>query len=404
LKAFPLSSPPLFRRAIVVGLLIAVGAFAIDMYIPGFAAIAADFGADPGLVQLSMTSFFVALALGQVIYGPVSDAVGRRAPIFAGLALFAVASVGAALAPSLGALIAARFVQGFGAAGATVVPLAVIRDEYTGPDAARILSLAMLSLSVSPILAPVFGGLLVQFTSWRMIFVVLIVICVLIAVMTARMLPETLPVSRRVSAQPLSILATYGRLIGNRRFIVPVLIAACAQAVLFAFISASPFVFVTLHQVSPPLFGLLFACHAIGLIGISQFNAPMMRYFGATRLIGGASFAISIAAVALAILVAAGMTALWPFVLFTLTIFTGLGLILTPAFLTAMEPFGAIAGAAAAIAVGLEFTVGSVATFLIGITADGTARPLTIFLALAACGSFVGWLFLVRTPGRRPTP
>jgi MFS transporter, DHA1 family, multidrug resistance protein len=397
-----LSSPSFYRRAIVLGLLIAVGAFAIDMYIPGFAAIAADFDADPGLVQLSMTSFFVALALGQVIYGPISDAVGRKGPIFAGLGLFAAASAAAAFAPSLGALIAARFFQGFGAAGATVVPLAVIRDEYTGPDAARILALAMLSLSISPILAPVFGGLLVQFTSWRMIFGVLIVICALVAIMTARMLPETLPVARRVSARPISILVTYGRLIGNRQFMVPVLIAACGQAVLFAFISGSPFVFVTLHQVSPTLYGMLFACHAIALIGISQFNAPMMRYFGTKRLIGGASFAISVASVTLAILVLAGMTALWPFVLLTLTVFTGLGLILAPAFLTAMEPFGAVAGAAAAVGVGLEFTLGSLATFLIGITADGTARPMTIFLALAACGTFVGWLFFIRTPVRRP--
>jgi DHA1 family bicyclomycin/chloramphenicol resistance-like MFS transporter len=397
-----LSSYPLYRRAIVLGLLIAVGAFAIDMYIPGFAAIAADFNADPGLVQLSMTSFFVALALGQVIYGPISDAVGRRGPIFVGLGLFAAASAGAAFAPSLGVLIVARFFQGFGAAGATVVPLAVIRDEHTGPDAARLLSLAMLSLSISPILAPVFGGLLVQFTSWRMIFAVLIVICLLITIMTARMLPETLPVARRVSARPLAILVTYGRLIGNRHFIAPVLIAGCGQAVLFAFISGSPFVFVTLHQVTPTLYGVLFACHAIALIGISQFNAPMMRYFGAKRLIGGASFTISVASVALAVLVLAGMTALWPFVLLTLTIFTGLGLILAPAFLTAMEPFGTVAGAAAAIGVGLEFTLGSVATFLIGITADGTARPMTIFLALATCGTFASWLFFVRTPARRP--
>ncbi len=396
-----MSSRSLYRRAVVLGLLIAVGAFAIDMYIPGFAAISAEFGADPGLVQLSMTSFFVALALGQVVYGPISDAVGRKPPLYAGLGLFAVASAAAAFAPSLNALIAARFFQGFGAAGATVVPLAVIRDEYTGPDAARILSLAMLSLSISPILAPVFGGLLVQFTSWRMIFGVLIVICALVTVMTARMLPETLPPARRMSARPVAIALTYGRLIGNRQFIVPVLIAACGQSVLFAFISGSPFVFVTLHQVPPTLYGVLFACHAIALIGISQFNAPMMRYFGTKRLIGGASLTISVAAVALAVMVAAGMTALWPFVLLTLTIFTGLGLILAPAFLTAMEPFGAVAGAAAAIGVGLEFSLGSATTALIGITADGTARPMTMFLALAACGTFVGWVFFVRTPARQ---
>jgi DHA1 family bicyclomycin/chloramphenicol resistance-like MFS transporter len=303
----------LHRRAIVLGLLIAVGAFAIDMYIPGFAAIAADLHTDPGTVQLSMTSFFVALALGQVIYGPVSDAVGRRAPILAGLGLFMLASAAAAFAPTIGLLIAARFVQGLGAAATAVVPMAVIRDEYTGPDAAKVLSLAMLSLSVSPILAPVFGGLLVQYTSWRVIFGVLIVICAAVGAMVLRLLPETHPRARRVSARPLSILLTYRGLVRDRRFIVPIMIASCGQAVLFVFISGSPFVFVTLHRVPPTTYGLLFALHAIAIIGISQFNAPMLRAFGARRLIGGASILLTAAAVGLAALVAGGMTALWPF-------------------------------------------------------------------------------------------
>lgn len=396
-----MSARPLVRRAIVLGLLIAVGAFAIDMYIPGFAAIAQELHTDPGTVQLSMTSFFVALAVGQVIYGPVSDAVGRRGPIMVGLGLFVVASAAAAFAPSIGLLIAARFVQGLGAAATAVVPMAVIRDEYTGPDAARLLSLAMLSLSVSPILAPVFGGLLVQYTSWRLIFGVLIVICLAVATMTLRLLPETHPPARRVSARPLSILLTYRALLGDRRFIVPIMIAACAQSVLFLFISGSPFVLVTLHRVSPTNFGILFALHAIALIGISQFNAPMMRYFGTRRLIGGATAAMSVAALALAGLVAGGMTALWPFVALSLTIFTALGLILAPAFLTAMEPFGAVAGAAAAVGAGLEFTCSSAMTLLMGLTADGTARPLTVFLALASCGSFAGWVLFSRTTFRR---
>ncbi len=392
-----MSGRPLYRQAIVLGLLIAVGAFAIDMYIPGFAAIARDLHTDPGTVQLSMTSFFVALAIGQVIYGPVSDTVGRRKPIIAGLGLFIVASAAAAFAPSIRLLIAARFVQGLGAAATAVVPMAVIRDEHTGPDAARLLSLAMLSLSISPILAPVFGGLLVQFTSWRLIFVVLIMICLAVVVMTLRLLPETHPPSRRVSARPLSILLTYRGLLGNRRFIVPILIAACAQSVLFLFISGAPFVFVTLHRLLPTVFGVLFALHAIAVIGISQFNAPMLHRFGTTRLIGGGAMAVSLAAVTLMVLVACGMTALWPFVLLTLTIFTSLGLILAPAFLAAMEPFGAVAGAAAALGAGLEFTCSSAMTGMMSLAADGTARPMTIFVAIAACGTLGGWVLLART-------
>lgn len=392
------------RQAVVLGLLIAVGAFAIDLYIPAFAAIAQELRTDPGAVQLSMTSFFVALAFGQIVYGPVSDAIGRRIPIFVGLGLFALASAAAAFAPGIGWLIAARFVQGFGAAATAVVPMAVIRDEYTGPDAAKLLSLAMLSLSVSPILAPVLGGVLVQYASWRLIFLALIAICLAVGAMVALLLAETHPPHRRVSARPSSILATYIALIGDRRFIVPIAVAAFAQAVLFVFISGSPFVFVTLHQVPPTTYGVLFALHAICLIGISQFNAPMLRRWGAVRLIGFGAAGAALATLALLALVAGGVTALWPFVALTLASFTCLGLILAPAFLTAMEPFGATAGAAAAIGAALEFSCSSALTGLMGLAADGTALPMALFLAVGACGSFGFWLLLSRAPRRAGAP
>ena len=392
-----MSGHSIYRRATVLGLTIAVGAFAIDMYIPGFAAIARDLKTDPGTVELSMTSFFVALAIGQVIYGPVSDTLGRKGPIFVGLGVFALASVGAAFAPTIGILIASRFFQGLGAAATAVIPMAVIRDEYTGPDAARLLSLAMLALSVSPILAPVLGGLLVQYTSWRLIFVVLIIITLTVVVMVWKMLPETLPPAQRVSGRPLAILTTYGRLLRNRNFILPVFIAGFGQAVLFSFIAGSPFVIVTLHRVPPTIFGILFALHAIAVIGMSQFNAPMMRHFGARRLIGGGTAALAAASLLLAALVFGGMTVLWPFILLTITLFLCLGVILAPAFLTAMEPFGATAGAAAALGVGMEFTISSVTTAMMGLTADGTARPMVGFIALVACCSFLTWVIFMKT-------
>ncbi|MCB8873733.1 multidrug effflux MFS transporter [Acidisoma silvae] len=393
----------LYRRAVVLGLTIAVGAFAIDMYIPGFAAIARQLHTDAGTVQLSMTSFFVALALGQVIYGPVSDTFGRKRPTYVGLVIFIIASVGAAFAPSIQLLILSRFFQGLGAAATAVIPMAVVRDEYTGPDAARLLSLAMLALSVSPILAPVMGGLVVQYLSWRVNFLFLILIAALVIVMVWRMLPETLPPERRVSGRLLSILGTYVRLLRQRIFILPVLIAGCAQSLLFAFISGSPFVFVTLHHLAPTLYGALFAVHAMVLIGFSQFNAPMMRRFGARSLMGFATAASALAGLLLAVLVFSGMSLLWPFIALTITLFLCLAFIMGPAFLTAMEPFGATAGAAAALAVGMEFTMSSITTALMSVISDGTARPMVGCIAAVACCGFAIWcafMKLVPAPAR----
>lgn len=393
----PSGSPSIYRRAVVLGLLTAIAAFAIDMYIPSFAMIAVDLKTDPGTVQLSMTSFFLALAVGQVVYGPISDAVGRRAPIFVGLAFYLVASLGAVFAPTIGWLIAARFVQGIGAAAAAVVPLAVIRDEYVGPEAARVLALCMLSLSVSPIIAPVAGGLLVQVVSWRVIFVILIAIALAVTVMVTKMLPETHPPEKRVSAHPVQVAMTYWSLLKDVRFMAPIAVAAAAQAVLFLFISGSPFVFVTLHQVSPTTYGVIFALHAIALIGISQFNGWLMKKIGTVRLLCGATAVASITGLVLAASVLSGMSGLVPFVIMTLIIFTCIGLILAPGFMTAMEPFGENAGAAAALGSGLEFACSSLMTALMGVSMDGTARPLACFIALAACASFGFWVWMVRT-------
>jgi MFS transporter, DHA1 family, multidrug resistance protein len=401
----PAPTPPgaLRRRAIVLGLIIAVGAFAIDMYIPGFPAIARDLRTDAGTVQLSMTSFFVALALGQIVYGPVSDAMGRRGPIFAGLALFVLGSVLAALAPRIGLLIGARFVQGLGAAATAVVPLAIVRDQHTGPEAARLLALAMAALSVSPILAPVFGGFLVQYTSWRLIFVVLIAIAFGASLLVAFALPETWPRHRRVRLRPLGILLTYARLLQNPRFIIPIGAAATGQAVLFVFLAGASFVFVTLHGLTPTQFGVLFALHAICIIGMSQFNAPMMRRFGAIRMVLGGAILLALAALVFTVLAWSGTGPLWPLVAATLTMFACLGIVLGPAFLTAMEPFGATAGAAAALGAGIEFATSSTVTLVMSLAADGTARPMAIALIVAALGALGFAIALANRRRRGPT-
>jgi DHA1 family bicyclomycin/chloramphenicol resistance-like MFS transporter len=386
-----------YLNAIVIGLLAAIGAVAIDMYIPGFAAIGRDLDATPGTVQLSMTSYFAALAIGQIIYGPVSDALGRRAPTFAGLAIFIAASLAAATAPTISTLIAARFFQGLGAASTAVIPMAIIRDLHTGPEAARLLSLAMAALSVSPILAPVFGGFLVEFGSWRLIFVVLIVIGLAVILMVARLLPETLPATQRATLHVATILRTYRALLMDRRFLGPILIAGCGQSVLFVFISASPFLFVTLHGVAPTGFGVIFALHAMCLIGTSQFNPPMLRAWGTRRVIGAGAGLLAISGGAFAALVFGGATALWPLVVTTLLMFTSLSLILAPAFLIAMEPFGETAGAAAALAAALEFTISSVVTFALGLAADGSARPMAVAFLFGCMGTLSGWLAVFRS-------
>ncbi|MBA3594975.1 MAG: Bcr/CflA family efflux MFS transporter, partial [Polaromonas sp.] len=188
------------RTALVLGLLSAIGPFAIDMYLPALPSIGQSLGASVGAVQASLMAFFISLGIGQIIYGPVSDMVGRKPPLYFGLALFAAASVGCALAPDVETLVVLRFIQGLGACAGMVIPRAVVRDLHTGTDAARLMSLLMLVFSVSPILAPLAGSLLIESLGWRSVFWAVTVAGVAGLVLLASSLPETRPPEQRVDS------------------------------------------------------------------------------------------------------------------------------------------------------------------------------------------------------------
>ena len=209
----------LFRTALVLGLLSAIGPFAIDMYLPALPSIGQSLGASAGAVQGSLMAFFISLGIGQIIYGPVSDRVGRKPPLYFGLGLFAAASIGCALAPDIQTLIALRFVQGLGASAGMVIPRAVVRDLHTGVDAARLMSLLMLVFSVCPILAPLAGSFLIEWAGWRSVFWVVTVAALLGLVLLATGLPETRPQSERAGSSVHSALAAYWRLLGDRHYL-----------------------------------------------------------------------------------------------------------------------------------------------------------------------------------------
>ena len=380
----------------MLGMLLSVFAFGIDMYIPAFDAIGHALSAAPGDMQLSMAAYFVALALGQLACGPLSDAIGRRLPILAGLALFVGASLMAAASSSVDMLISARLLQGLGASAAAVLPLAMIRDEYSGLIATRLMTISMLSLSASPLLAPAFGGLIVQYTFWQVIFLTLAGIGLVAMLVTLTLLPETLRREDRIRQGIVDALRTYGGLLRDPRFLIPILLAGLAQAMLLDFIAGSPYVIITLHGLTPLAFSGVFALHAVASIGSSQFCARLMHVFGVRRLLGAASMLAFISAGLLAALVAGGVTTLWVFVPLTLLTFCGLGLIMTPAYMTAVEAFDDVAGSAAALGSSVQLSVSSIATVLTAVLANGTAVPLVAMLAVLGGLTVVVWLLFMR--------
>ncbi len=271
------------RLLIILGALSAFAPLSIDMYLPALPALGRGFGASASQTQLTLNACLLGLALGQMIAGPLSDALGRRRPLLVGVAAYAAASLLCVIAPSIGALVLLRFVQGLAGAAGIVIARAVMRDWYTGV-AARYFSLLMLVNGLAPILAPVIGGQLRRVASWRGIFVTLALIGVLLLLATARGLPETLARADRHTGSVPATLATFRRLLADRSFVGHALSSGFAFAAMFAYIAGSPFVLQDIYGVSPQLFSIVCGMNALGII-----NATTLALSNHPRTAGSAS-------------------------------------------------------------------------------------------------------------------
>ena len=268
------------KMALILGLLSAIGPFAIDMYLPALPEIGASLGADVGAVQWSLTAFFVAIGVGQLFYGPVSDMVGRKAPLYVGLTLFTLASAGCALASDIHTLVALRFVQGLGAAAGMAIPRAVVRDLHTGTEAARLMSLLMLVFSISPLLAPLVGSGVIAAAGWRAVFWVVAVAAVAGLVLVFHGLQETRAAADRRESSLASALSGYWLLLRDRHYLGLVFIGGCSIAGFFVYLASSPFVLINHYGLTPVQYSLAFSVNAAAFFAAAQFTAYLGRRFG----------------------------------------------------------------------------------------------------------------------------
>ena len=392
---------PLWQYGLILGLLTAMGAFGIDAYLPAFPAIAGHFAVPEGRVQLSLVSYFVALALGQLVYGPVSDRIGRRGPLLFGFSLFSLAAVGCAFAPSIGVLIALRFVQGIGACAGMVLGRAIVRDVSSGERAAKLFSLMILVLGVSPILAPMYGSLVIAYLPWQAIFWSmggLGLACLALILLT---LEETNPAQRRGGASLGRAFAKYGSLLKNRTFVGTALIGGFSQGCVFAYLAGSPFVFIDLHGVSPTIYSLLFALNASALVLAAQTNVFLLRKLGASRLVFTASAAQTLATAAL---VVATLVHVDSVVVTAALLFITLGChgILGPTTsLLAIEPFPESAGAASSLMGSLQFGVGAISSGLVSLFANGTSTPMAGVICGCAATALLLYFLTLRSRDAR---
>jgi DHA1 family bicyclomycin/chloramphenicol resistance-like MFS transporter len=381
------------KMALILGLISAIGPFAIDMYLPALPDIGRSLGAEVGEVQLTLTVFFLAMGSGQLLYGPVSDMVGRKPPLYFGLGLFAVGSVGCAFASDVQTLIAFRCLQGLGAAACMVIPRAVVRDLHTGTEAARMMSLLMLVFSVSPILAPLSGSGVIALTGWRGVFWSVALAAAAGMIMVNRTLKETRGPEQRVTSSLGSALQAYGVLLRDTHFLGLVGISSSVMAGFFVFLAGSPFVFINHYGLTPVQYSLAFSLNAISFIGASQFTAPLGRRFGLVPLVKFSASTAGLVMVSLLAFYLLGGDSLVVLMGLYFVASGFMGLVLPTASVLALDRHGPIAGTASALMGTLQMMGGAAAMGIVSLFANGRPLPMVAGMAAGALsGVALTWL------------
>jgi DHA1 family bicyclomycin/chloramphenicol resistance-like MFS transporter len=387
-------TPSRTRMIVVLGVMVALGPLTIDMYLPALPKIADDLSVSSSFVQLTLTGTLAGLALGQLIVGPLSDSLGRRHPLMAGIVLHMVASVLCMLAPNLAVLGLGRVLQGVGAAAAMVVAIAVVGDLFADNAAATVLSRLMLVLGVAPVVAPSLGAAVLLHGSWHWVFTTLVVLAGTLLLVAVLALPETLPPSHRRPLRVRGIAATYVELLRDKRFVMLVLVAALGMSGLFAYIAGASFVLQGTYGLDQQAFALVFGAGAVALIGATQFNVVLLRRFAPQTIVLWALVAASLAGVVFVGLSFAHIGGLAGFVLPVWAILTPMGLVIPNAPAVALSRHPDAAGTAAALLGAAQFGLGAAVAPLVGVLGNDeialalvmTAGMVIALLALLAVG------------------
>ena len=368
----------------------ALSPFSIDMYLPGFGEIAKSLKTDIPTVTQSLSSFFIGISLGQLIYGPLLDRFGRKKPLYVGLALYLISTALCMRAWNINILIALRFVQAIGSCATTVTAVAMVRDLFGAKDSAKVFALLMLVLGASPMIAPTAGGYIVSTFGWRAVFFVLLLLGVFITLCTF-LLPETTKPDPHFSLKPGPILSNFLSALKVPQFLVYMLVQSLAFAGLFAYVAGSPLVFMGIFQLDKKAYGWVFAGLSVAFIGLSQFNTLLLKKYSSAQIIRVAL----LAQVLVSLLFIGGNLAGWyglPLTIVFIFLFLAcLGFTNPNAAALSLAPFSKNAGTASALLGATQMGIGSLASFGVSAFSNGTSNPMIIIMAVS---SLLGLLVL----------
>ena len=384
----------------LLGALAALGAAAIDMYLPSLPSIESELGGVGGSAQFTLSSFFIGLGLGQLCYGPLSDSLGSCKVLVVGLLIYCLGSLFCFFVGTMMELVAARFFQALGAAAGGVIARAMVRDVFTEKKAAQAQSFINLAFSFTPLMAPLFGGYLLIFFGWRSIFLALLlfgIICLLILILK---IPETLSKKKRNTLGLVSIVLGYPRILRNSRSIGSILSGALAFSCMFTYFAASPFIYIDLFKIPDQYYGFLFGLNVLGIIGTNLINARTVIKYGPLVML---RIGVSMMCVGSVVLVGASFFDVLGIIGIIIPLFFiigSIGFIGANAISIALEPFSELAGTTASLFGFTQMTLGAFCGFLVGSFYDGTAVPMAVIIMILAFTSLFFLTVLVANKGK----
>jgi DHA1 family bicyclomycin/chloramphenicol resistance-like MFS transporter len=373
---------------LVLGALTGIAPLSIDAYIPGLPELTSDLGTSTSTGQLTLTAFLIGLAVSQVVAGSISDNVGRRTPVLVGLLAYVASSVLCGLAPGIWTLTFLRLVQGAAAGVGFVIARAIVRDLYTGTAGARVFARLVLVSGVAPVVAPIIGGQVLRFTSWRGLFVVFAVVSAVILAVANLVLVETLPEHLRHEPGIRTKLRVFRRLLYDRTFLPYALVGSLGFAAMFSYIAGAPFVLEDIHGLSPQEFSLAFAANAAGLVALSQISGRFVERIGPSVLLRAGALMSATGGVVtlLSVVLDAGLT---PLLVGLWLMVSAIGLIVPNSTALALAQQGERAGSASALYGLGQFGLGAVLAPLAGVAGNHDALPMGITIAACGIGALV---------------
>lgn len=384
-----------FKIVFILGLLAMLMPLSIDMYLPALPVISAQFGVPAGSAQMTLSTYILGFALGQLFYGPMADSFGRKPVILGGTLIFAGAAVACAQAQTIDQLIVMRFFHGLAAAAASVVINALMRDIYPKEEFSRMMSFVMLVTTIAPLVAPMAGGAVLVWFSWHVIFWILALAALLASAMIFFFIDETLPAERRQKFHIRTTMGNFASLFRHKRVLSYMLASGFSFAGMFSFLSAGPFVYIELNHVSPQHFGYYFALNIVFLFIMTIINSRFVRRIGALNMFRAGLWIQFVMAIWLVLSAFTGV-GFWALVVGVAAFVGCVSMVSSNAMAVILDEFPHMAGTASSLAGTFRFGIGAIVGALLSMATFNTAWPMLWAMAFCATSSILFYLYASR--------